>query len=128
MPITLATPVTPAAGTRVGIFTPAYEDEINGVYVVELQLRTASGTNQVISSTRVNVRNGRSDRIVRGSPVAGEPQAAFLKLERDVLATPTGYDQLVAAVDAQTTKAAKRTAAEGVLVSLGVIDPTTLGA
>jgi len=128
MPITLASPVTLSAGTRVGIFLPGNEDETAQRYVVIIDLRTAAPPNQVIARHYLEVRNGHSDRVVRGAPAAGEHQAGFLKLERNALVTPTGYTDLAEAVDAETTKAAKRAAAEAFLVGLGVIDPATLGA
>lgn len=117
-------------GTRIVLAGRPLLNEAEDQMTVTLELRTAPGSGNLrITGRTLVVRNGpaRSDRLVGQTPPAGgdftdriHVQVGALELAANAVAT------LMAAFDGGANANAKRDALEDALVSIGVIDPTTL--
>jgi hypothetical protein len=128
MSITLTTPYAlPSSGTRLLITSVRVDDDQQQGFAT-IELRSAPGTDYVISSQAVVIRNGLSDRVRRNvSPPAGTRIDEALALEQSAVSTPTGYTDAVAAWRGGATPAARRSALEAVALAAGWIDASLTG-
>jgi hypothetical protein len=122
----LTTPITIQNVTRIIALRPEINDDA-GFMTIPLEVRTTAGSDLVVGRKVVTVRNGTSDKIVRATPVAGMALEDLVALQTNAASTPTGFtDALAAWAGGGAAAGSKRTALEGALRSMGVIDPTTL--
>ena len=123
----LTTAITLPNITRLVVGRPTINDD-DGVMHIPISLRTPGATDYVVDSIVVAIRNGLSDRLVRTAfPFPGMPIGGLVSIQTSAVSTPTGFTDAVAAwAGGGAGAGGKRTALEGALRTLGIIDPTTL--
>lgn len=126
MPITLTTAIVNPNGTRL-IIQDVHPNDVNSTMTVTLELRTPSGTDHVVSSRTITIRNGVSDRVSRAVLTASQRLEDWLLYEPNVLTTATGYTDAIAAWRGGTTAAGRRTALETQMLAAGTIHSSLTG-
>jgi hypothetical protein len=128
MSLTLTTPYALPNGTRL-IVASARPDDDNQVLNMTIEMRSAPGTDIVVSTKSIAVRNGLSDRVKRNSaPVAGTMITEAMLFESQAVSTPTGYTDAMNAIRAAAnTPTARRAALEAAGLTAGWIDASLTG-
>ncbi len=127
MPITLTVPYTWPNGTRLVIATVNPNDD-DSVLTVVIQLRTPPASDHVGSEAVLKIRNGLCGRVSRNTNlgVLGRWNG-WLVYEPNVLTVATGYTDAMNAWKAGATPAARRTALETHMLSVGYIHSSLTG-
>ena len=124
--LNLTTPVSLPNGTRLIISRVDIDDE-SSVVNVTFQMRSPLATDMLVSQKVIQVKNGLSDRLVRGGlPVGSSYDAAMIAIP-GVQSTATGFTDAVNAWRAQATANARKVALETLGLSAGWIDSTLAG-
>lgn len=126
MPHNLTNPITLTNAARLVVGRPELIDDDQGIMVIPVELRTTAANNVAIARVLLQVRNGRSDKLLRGSLLTNTEAGALLAVDSLSLTTPTGFDQCYTAFKGGVGAAASRVALEGVLRTLGVFDSVSL--
>jgi hypothetical protein len=126
MAITLTTPITNANTTRL-IIQDVHAFDNTSTMTVTLELRTTAGTDNIVSSRTVVIRNGTSDRVSKGTLSANMRLDEQLLYEPNAVATATGYTDAINAWRGQTTAAARKTALEAQMLTAGTIHSSLTG-
>lgn len=122
----LTTPITINNVTRIIAQRPDINDDTS-VMTVPLEIRTTAGSDHVVGRKVVTIRNGLCDQLVRATPAAGMAVEDLVSVSVNALNLASGFTTALAAWAGGGASAGnKRTALEGALRTLGVIDPTTL--
>ncbi len=128
MSLTLTTPYALPNGTRL-IVASARPDDDNQILNVTIEMRSAPGTDVVVSQKSLAIRNGLSDRVRRNSaPVAGTLITEAMLFDQAAVSTPTGYTDAMNAIRAAAnTPAARKAALETAGLAAGWIDASLTG-
>ena len=112
-------------GQRIVCGKPHIDDDAS-VMVVPLELRSAPGTNYLLSRKVVTVRNGLCDRVVRVVPAVGGDASDKMSVQPNAIDVPTGFTTALAAwAGGGASSNSKRDALVSHLAAIGVIDTAT---
>jgi hypothetical protein len=92
----LTVPFTIGNGARMRYVLVSLSTEIT----VEATMRTAVGgtpPDAEVSTKRFSIRNGRSDRLFRGTVLSGGTLRGALRVDADLVSSPTGFTDALAA-------------------------------
>lgn len=126
MPINLTTPFVIPNGARL-VIDDVHPIERKSELVVVIQLRTPGATDNIISEKVLTIRNGVCDRVTRGTIAALQRFDDLLVFEPGALTVAAGYDNAMNAWKAGATIAARKTALETHMLSVGYIHATLTG-
>jgi hypothetical protein len=95
----LTVPFTIGNGARMRYVLVSLSTEA-GEITVEATMRTAVGgtpPDAEVSTKRFSIRNGRSDRLFRGTVLSGGTLRGALRVDADLVSSPTGFTDALAA-------------------------------
>ena len=122
----LTTPYAVQNGQRLLAAAVVPSDDRDTI-ALDVELRTAAGSDLVISRRRVVVRNGRSDRVSRAALPLGAAMEDALTVTQDVQPTPAGFTNAFNAWRAPGNKAARSNALLAAGLADGWIDSSLAG-
>jgi hypothetical protein len=125
MPINLTVALTLPNATRV-LVSNVHADEESEVMYLNVEMRTTSATNHVVSTRAIVIRNGVSDQLVRGTLTANGPLTDALQKNNGTLNTPTGFTDALNAWRGNATASGRKAALEAYLLSVGIVDSVSL--
>lgn len=104
-------------------------EQNDAINVAQVTIALLNGANVVVSSKAINIRDGISDKLSYNvNPQAGQSMLDALLLSEQAMSTPTGYTDAVNAWRAGgATAAARRTALEAHVLTVGYLDSTLAG-
>lgn len=126
MTLNLTTPIPLPNGTRLSVASINVDDD-NSIMSLTFQLRSPNASDLIVSQRVVQIRNGLSDKIAKGSMPVGSGYDSALVVSVSAVSTPTGYTDAINAWRAQASANTRKAALETLGLSAGWIDATLTG-